>query len=111
MISTFLNLNNVLHLCRFYEKYGDSSTQTIRDYFNILNKKALKTAFKNKSDLELNLILSKIYLYLGHHYMDFHYYDRAICLADKCRSLCNEMRESTFHFIEVSKKNTRSNYL
>lgn len=99
------------YVCRHYEKYGDSITQTTRDHFNVLNKKALKTAFKNKSDIELNLILSKIYLYLGHHYMDLHYYDRAISLAEKCRNLCIEMQESTCHCLEVSKINSRSNYL
>ncbi|XP_025423843.1 cell division cycle protein 23 homolog isoform X3 [Sipha flava] len=85
----------LLKLWKYYEKYGDSSIQTTRDHFNVLNKKALKTAFKNKSDMELNLILSKIYLYLGHHYMDLHYYDRAISLAEKCRNLCIEMQDST----------------
>lgn len=68
-----------------------------------MSKKALKTAMKNKSDLDLNLILSKIYLYLGHHYMDLHYYDRATSLAEKCRNLCIEM-ESSGHCLEVNEK-------
>lgn len=66
-----------------------------------MSKKALKAAFKNKNDLELNLILSKIYLYLGHHYMDLHYYDRAISFAEKCRTLCVEI-ESSSHYLEVN---------
>lgn len=89
--------------CRFYERYGESSNQTTRDNFNTMSKKALKGAFKNKTDLELNLILCKIYLYLGHHYMDLHYYDRAISLAEKCRNLCIEIASSG-HDLEVNVK-------
>lgn len=87
---------------RLYDKYGDNSNQVIRSNFNKINKEAMQFAFKNRTDVELNLILSKIYLYLGHHYMDQHYYDRAICLAEKCRNLCIEMEEATSHCFEVN---------
>jgi len=89
-------------LCRHYDKYGESSDQTIRDNFNIINKKAMKLAFKNKTDIELTLILCKIYLYLGHLYMDIHYYDRSTCLAQKCCNLYNDIEESTSHCTEVN---------
>lgn len=65
-----------------------------------MNKKALKLVFKKKSDLELNLILCKIYLYLGHYNMDIHLYDRAINYCEKCRSLCIEI-ETSEHYLVV----------
>lgn len=87
-----------MFICKFfrlYDKYGDSINQTITNNFKKINKEALQIAFKNRTDVELNLILSKIYLYLGHHYMDQHYFDRAFGLADKCRNLNIEMEESS----------------
>lgn len=76
-------------MCTFYrhfERYGHISDNTICNHFDALNRKAMRTAMK-KSDLELSLILSKIYLYLGHHYMDIQYYDKANNLARKCQRL------------------------
>lgn len=90
-------------VCRNYDRYGESSNQAARDYFYELNKDALKTAMRNKSNIELNLILCKIYLYLGHHYMDLHLYERAMNLADKCQSLSVEIEEASSYFTEVNK--------
>jgi len=64
----------------------------------------MKMAFKNKSDEELNLILSKIYLYLAYHYMDLHYYERAIDFAERCRYLFFEMEESSPTCLQVNEK-------
>lgn len=61
-------------------------------------------AMPNRSEVELNLTLSKIYLYLGHHYMDLHYYDRALSLAEKCRNLWVDKDNSTSHCKEVNIK-------
>lgn len=87
--------------CRHYDRYGDISNQVARNNFNKINKEAMQMAFAKRNDHELNLILSKIYLYLGHHYMDQHYYERATFLAEKCRSLCSEMDESLSYSTEV----------
>ncbi|XP_025202196.1 cell division cycle protein 23 homolog [Melanaphis sacchari] len=77
----------LLKLAKFYDKYGDTGNELAREHFNMMNKRALKTGIKNRTTIELNLILSKIYLYLGHHYMDLHCCDRAISFAEKCRDL------------------------
>ncbi|CAI6348773.1 unnamed protein product [Macrosiphum euphorbiae] len=80
----------MLKLAKFYDKYGDCSNELTREHFNMMNRRALKIGIRNRTTIELNLILSKIYLYLGHYYMDLHYYDRAISLAGKCRDLWKE---------------------
>lgn len=64
----------------------------------------MEIAFKNRNDEELNLILSKIYLYLAYHYMDLHYYERAIDFAERCRYLFIEKEQSSTTILEVNKK-------
>lgn len=65
----------------------------------------MRTAMK-KSDVELSMILSKIYLYLGHHYMDIQCYDKTNNLARKCQRLNIEMcSQSPKLCIEVKKLN------
>lgn len=81
---------------RYYERYGNNSNQYIRDNFNTININALRAAFKDKNDEELNMILGKIFLYLGHHFMDIHNFDRAISLAEKCRNLCSGLENSNY---------------
>jgi len=88
---------------RFYDKYGDCSNELTRDNFNTMNRRALKIGIRNRTTVELNLILSKIYLYLGHYYMDLHYYDRAISLAEKCRDLWKETETNACQSIGVNK--------
>lgn len=61
-------------------------------------------AFKNKSDEELNLILSKIYLYMAYYYMDLNYYEGAIDFAERCRYLFFEMEESSATCLQVNEK-------
>lgn len=68
-----------------------------------MNRRALKIGIKNRTTIELNLILSKIYLYLGHHYMDLHLYDRAISLAGKCRDLWKEAETVACQSLGVNK--------
>ncbi|XP_050548067.1 cell division cycle protein 23 homolog [Daktulosphaira vitifoliae] len=79
-------------IAKFYEKYCDNSnSQVVCDNFHCLNKIALKNALAEKaSEKIINLILAKIYLYLGHHYLDQNNYEKSFAMADKCRSLCIE---------------------
>lgn len=82
-----INLS-VPYIYRFYDRYGNNCNQTVRENFTTLNFNAVKTAFKHKSDEEITLMLGKIFLYLGHHYMDLNHFDRAMNMSEKCRSLC-----------------------
>jgi tetratricopeptide (TPR) repeat protein len=68
-----------------------------------MNKRALQIGIKNRTTIELNLILSKIYLYLGHYYMDLHYYDRAISLAERCRDLWKDTETNVCQSLIVNK--------
>ncbi|XP_060862724.1 cell division cycle protein 23 homolog [Metopolophium dirhodum] len=92
----------MLKLSKFYDKYGDCSNELTRENFNMMNRRALKIGIRNRTTIELNLILSKIYLYLGHYYMDLHYYDRAISLAGKCRDLWKETETNACQSLGVT---------
>ncbi|XP_001950297.1 cell division cycle protein 23 homolog isoform X1 [Acyrthosiphon pisum] len=92
----------MLKLAKFYDKYGDCSNELTREHFNMMNRRALKIGIRNRTTIELNLILSKIYLYLGHYYMDLHYYDRAISLAGKCRDLWKETETNACQSLGVT---------
>lgn len=92
----------MLKLAKFYDKYGDCSNELTRENFNMMNRRALKIGIRNRTTIELNLILSKIYLYLGHYYMDLHYYDRAISLAGKCRDLWKETETNACQSLGVT---------
>lgn len=51
-------------------------------------------AFKNKTEEDLVLIQSKIYLYLAYHYMDLHHYERVVDYVERCRYLYIDREES-----------------
>lgn len=69
----------------------------------MMNRRALKIGIKNRTTTELNLILSKIYLYLGHYYMDLHYYDKAISFAGKSRDLWKDSDTNACQSLGVNK--------
>lgn len=64
----------------------------------------MKVAFKNITDKECNLLSIKLYLYLGHNYMDLHCYDRAITYAHKCRFFCADAEEPIRSEVNLKKK-------
>lgn len=90
-----LMYNIYIYFFRVYDKYGDCGNESGREHFTVMNKRALKIGIKNITTTELNLILSKIYLYLGHHYMDLQYYERASVFAKKCRDLWKDTEINT----------------
>lgn len=69
----------------------------------MMNRRALKIGIRNRNSIELNLILSKIYLYLGHYFMDLHNYNRAASLAGKCRDLWKDTETNTCQTLGVNK--------
>lgn len=90
---------------RLYDKYAHSSNDAVRELFKTMNKNAMYVAFKHITDPECNLLLIKIYLYLGHYYMDLQCYDRALAYAVKCRFFSMDMNDSICSEVNYKKNN------
>lgn len=94
MLLKLLNYLYYIYLFfRHYEKYGDVKNLLTRNHFYNINFEATKLVFNLQKESEINLFMCKIFLYLGNHHMDQHYYDRALVWVEKCEYFAYDLQE------------------